>query len=107
MTFTELGLNTSLGNILFLEIKIYGLKLKCKGVRREELHKENDSIFSKNYIKYAIKPFGFLRQRIGKHTLGTFKSGLRDALTLLGEWGRAWHRKEAQDRHHQRREISL
>ena len=32
----------------------------------EELQKENDIIFSKNYIKHAIKILEFLRQRKGK-----------------------------------------
>lgn len=36
----QIGLNISLAKILFAEIKIYSLELKCKDVRKDELQKE-------------------------------------------------------------------
>lgn len=62
----QIGLNISLAKILFAEIKIYSLELKCKDVREDELQKEKGQ-YIKYFPKYAITPSGPLRQREGEH----------------------------------------
>lgn len=52
----QIGLNISLAKILFAEIKIYSLELKCKDVREDELQKEKGQ-YIKYFPKYAITPW--------------------------------------------------